>query len=349
MKQIAPKDLYINEEALKQLKLVAVAYSHVDRADFATEGAYHAEVEVEERAEDVIKLIEKMGIPVKGYPANQYFFTNILVDKPDLVLNLVDTVRGRDSLQPAIPGALELSDIQYTGAGMRGLVIGNDRHLFKQLLLAHDIPTPNYKFIRDMRSKIPESLGTPLIVKLNESGGSVGIDNKAVKETHLAATAKVQKMIETYKIPVIVEQFIGGPEITAVIYDDGQKKHVLLGQKVFGIKPDGKHEFTSLESYEDMRAYKYKFPEEAVYDRITPLVARAFDVLGHRDYAKFDIRYDEATSTPYFIDCNPNTAFGPDKGLPMTEVLGLHGIEFSHILKSMLSKHAKYLVKTNSI
>jgi D-alanine-D-alanine ligase len=200
-----------------------------------------------------------------------------------------------------------------------------------------------------LRSKIPADLGTPLIVKLNESGGSVGIDNKAVKETLEAATAKVQKMIETYKIPVIVEQFIGGPEITAVIYDDGQRKHILLGQKRFGIKPDGKHEFTSLESYEDMKAYRYKIPDEAVADKIAPYVARAFDVLGHRDYAKFDIRYDEETSTPYFIDCNPNTAFGPDKGLPMTEVLGLHGIDFSIILKSMLSKHAKYLVKNNSL
>jgi len=349
MKQIAPTDLYNNDEALKQLKLVAVAFSKVDRADFATEGAYHAEVEVEERAEDVIQLIEKMGIPVKGYAADQYFFTNILVDKPDMVLNLVDTVRGRDSLQPAIPGALELSGMQYTGAGMRGLVIGNDRHLFKQLLRAHDIPTPKYKFIRDLRSKVPEDLGTPLIVKLNESGGSVGIDNKAVKETLEAATAKVQSMIETYKIPVIVEQFISGPEITAVIYDDGQRKHILLGQKIFGIKPDGKYEFTSLESYEDMKAYRYKIPEDAIADKVAPYVARAFDVLGHRDYAKFDIRWEEETSTPYFIDCNPNTAFGPDKGLPMTEVLKLHGLEFSQILKSLLSKHAKYLVKNNSI
>ena len=345
MKQPIPNPFFVDPVALKELTLVAVAYSFVDRADFATQGAYDAEIEVEHRAQEVIKHIEKLGIPVKGYRADQYFFTNILVDKPNLVLNLVDTVRGRDNLQPAIPGALELSNVQYTGAGLRGLVVGNDRHLFKQLLTAHDIPTPAYKFIRDMRSNIPESLGTPLIVKLNESGGSVGIDNKAVKETLTAATAKVQKMLDTYKIPVIVEQFISGPEITAVIYDDGQKRHVFLGQKVFGIKPDGKYEFTSLESYDSLKAYKYKEPEEALRDKITPLVSRAFDTLGYRDYAKFDIRVDENTNTPYFIDCNPNTAFGPDKGLPMTEVLDMYGIPFNYILESLLSKHAKSLQK----
>src|SRR5690606_11550326 len=156
--------------ALKSLKLVAVAYSHINREDFATEGAYIAEQEVEERAEEVIAEVDKLGIAVKGYAADPYFFTNIMIDKPDIVLNLVDTVRGKDRLQPAIPGALELSDIQYTGAGMRGLVVGNDRHMFKQMLIAHDIPTPDYKFIRDLRSKVPENLGLPLIVKLNESG-----------------------------------------------------------------------------------------------------------------------------------------------------------------------------------
>jgi D-alanine-D-alanine ligase len=347
MKQPNPSDIFfVDDAALKELKLVAVAYSFINRADFATQGAYDAEVEVEERAEDVMKEISKMGIPVKGYAADPYFFTNILVDKPDLVLNLVDTVRGQDALQPAIAGALELSEIQYTGAGMRGLVIGNSRHLFKQLLLAHDIPTPPYKFIRDMRFSIPEELGLPMIVKLNESGGSVGIDNKAVKETMAAVQKKVEQMIETYKIPVIVEKFIDGPEITGVIYDDGRKKHVFLGQKKFNLKPDGKHDFTSLESYEDIRSYTYKMPDQAILDKVTPLVNRAFDTMGHRDYAKFDIRWEEATSTPYFIDCNPNTAFGPDKGLPVTEVLDLYGIEFSALLKSLLSKHARKIQRS---
>ena len=338
--------LFIDESSLKNIKLVAVAYSHVDRENFATEDAYEAEIEVEDRAEEVISEVAKLGLAVKGYAADQYFFTKILVDKPDLVINLVDTLKGKDKLQPAIPGALELSGIQYTGAGMRGLVIGNDRHMFKQLLLAHDIPTPDYKFIRDLRSKIPESLGLPLIVKLNESGGSVGIDNKAVKETFLAVTKKVAKMIEEYKMPVIVEKFVSGPEITAVVYDDGRKKHVFLGQKKFKIKPDGKHEFTSLESYEDARAYTYKLPDQEVIDRIVPLVNRAFDLLGHRDYAKYDIRYDDENKIPYFIDCNPNTALGPDIGLPMTEVLQLHGIDFTTLLKSMLSKHAYSIQKT---
>lgn len=185
--------LYSNKQALKKLKLVVVGYSHIEREWFATEEAYMAEHEVEERAAEVACEIEKLGLKALALPADRYFLTNLLVDRPDLVLNLVDTVHGRDALQTSVPAALELAGIRYTGAGMRGMVIGNDRNLFKQLLDANDIPTPEFQFISRRGVKINENLGLPLIVKLNEGGGSVGIDNQAVKETYEQAEEKVNE------------------------------------------------------------------------------------------------------------------------------------------------------------
>ena len=313
--------------SLKKLNLVAVAYSHVDRGWFPTNAAYAAEVEVEERAQEVVEALQELGLTAKGYAGDPYFLTNLLVDKPDVVVNLVDTIRGKDKLQTSVPAALELSGIAYTGAGMEGLVIGNNRNLTKRLLLSYDIPTPSFQFIRRAGTIIDEELGTPLIVHLNEIGGSVGVDNKAVKETFKEAQKKVDHMITTYKMPVIIERFIDGPEITVVVFDDGSKKHVFLGEKIFRTKPDGKHYFTSLEG--------------AITEKITRLAIRAFNGLQHKDYAKFDIRVDEETQTPYFTDSNPNTAFGPDLGLPFTEVLKLHGVEFDSVLLSLLSKYAK--------
>jgi D-alanine-D-alanine ligase len=333
--------LYQNKKAMKQLKLVVVAYSHLDREWFPTEEAYQAEKEVESRAHEVVQEIEKLGVAAKPLPADRYFLTNLLVDRPELVLNLVDTVRGRDSLQTSVPAALELADIGYTGAGMRGMVIGNNRNFFKQLLDANEIPTPEFQFISRRGTRIHEDIGLPLIVKLNEGGGSVGIDNQAVKENLEEAEAQVNELIGTYKLPVIVERFINGPEITAAVFDDGKRKHIYLARKKFNRKPDGKHYFTSLESYGDARAYKYQEVEPELASKIEPLVRKAFTTLHNRDYAKFDIRVDKETGVPYFTDCNPNTAFGPNLGLPFTEVLDMHGIKFEKILSSLLSKHAR--------
>lgn len=335
--------LDIDRDALKKFRLIVVAYSSVQREHFATKDAYEAEIEVEQRAVEVSEEIRKLGIPVRTLPGDQYFYTNLLVDRPDLVLNLVDTLKGRDQLQPSVPAALELASIPYTGAGMEGLIIGNNRNLTKRLLMAYDIPTPPFQFIRRAGTNIDEELGLPLIVKLNEGGGSVGIDNHAVKESLRAAKLRVNHMISTYKIPAIVEKFIGGPEVTVVVFDDGVKRHVYMAQKVFRIKADGKHFFTSLESYRDEKAYKYvEVDENNKYD-IAKLAIRAFGGLQHKDYAKFDVRIDENTGIPYFTDSNPNTAFGPDLGLPMTEVLAMHGIAFSDVLASLLSKYGKSL------
>lgn len=334
--------LAIDKKALAKIKLIAVAYSHVERDMFPTEDAYNAEKEVEDRAQEVIQELEKLKVPAKGYPADQYFFTKMIVDDPEIVLNLVDTLRGKDSLQTTVPAALELANIPYTGAGMQGLVIGNNRNLFKQLLLANEIPTPPFQLIRRRGSKIDEALGLPLIVKLNEGGGSVGIDDNAVKEKIEAADEQVNKLIETYKLPVIVEKFIDGPEVTVCAFDDGHKIHIFMAQKVFSEKPDGKHEFTSLQSYDNPNSYKYKkVADEKLAATIENLARKAFGVLANRDYSKFDVRVDAETNIPYFTDCNPNTAFGPSLGLPFTEVLALHGVKFQDVLASMISKYAK--------
>lgn len=341
-RQPATPKLFIDKAALKKLKLVAVAYSHVEREWFETDEAYHAEVEVEDRANEVLERLAHLGIPAKGYPGDPYFVTNLLVDDPNLVLNLVDTLKGRDALQTSIPAALELTNIPYTGAGMQGLVIGNNRDLIKQLLIANEVPTPEFQVIRRAGTKIREDLGLPLIVKLNESGGSVGIDNNAVKETYEEAQARADELVKTYKIPVVVERFISGPEVTVVVIDDGKRKHTFMAQKNFKFKPDGKYEFTSIESYEDEDAYHYhRIEDEKLEAKIKRLAEKAFSVLRYRDYAKFDIRVDEATQTPHFTDANPNTAFGPDPGLPMTEVLSMYGVDFDTLLLSLLSKHAK--------
>lgn len=333
----------VDRAALKNLNLVIVAYSHVEREFFPTQQSYEAEVEVEDRAAEVMERVKALGVPVKLLTGDQYFLTNLLVDKPDVVINLVDTLRGKDKLQTSVPAALELSNVMYTGSGMEGLVIGNNRNLTKRLLIAYGIPTPAFQFIRRAGTAVNEDLGLPLIVKLNESGGSVGIDNKAVKETIKDSQRKVNEMISVYKIPVIVEQFVDGPEITVVVFDDGSKKHVYMGQKVFRNKADGKHFFTSFESYDDAKAYTYKHVEELLATKISQLAVRAFSGLQHKDYAKFDVRVDDETHIPYFTDSNPNTAFGPDLGLPMTEVLAMHGVSFDEVLGALLSKYARQL------
>ena len=65
----------IDREALKKIKLVAVAYSNIEREWFPTKKLTMPSMEVEKRALEVIAELEKLGIPAKGYPGDAYFMT----------------------------------------------------------------------------------------------------------------------------------------------------------------------------------------------------------------------------------------------------------------------------------
>jgi D-alanine-D-alanine ligase len=332
--RIVKPDLFVDQRALKKLKLVAVAYSHVLREWFETEQAYLAEVEVEDRAKQILEVLGRLGIPAKGYPADHYFVTKLLVDDPNLVLNLVDTLKGRDVWQTSIPAALELNSIPYTD-------------IVKYLLLGYGIPTPDFQIIWNLRTKIREDLAPPYICKLNESGGSVGIDNNAIKETRQEAQERIDYLLRTYKLPVLVEQYVEGTEVTAIVYDDGKKKHTLLAEKVFNHLPDGKHAYTSFESYDLTGSYGYTvqpLSDDALANKIERYAETAFTVLRYKDYAKFDVRVDAETRVPYITDANPNTAIGTDPLLPLTEIMAMNGIDFDTWLRSLLSKHARKIV-----
>ncbi len=346
-REVTHSGFWIDSNALNSLNLIGVAYSFVDREMFPTEDAYQAEVEVVDRANQVTEKLKELGFKVKGYEADDYLLANLLADKPKLIINLVDTYKGKDRLSTSVPAALELLGIEYTGAGMQGFVLGNNRQFTKEILDSQNIPTPPFQFIKRKGTEIRKELGLPLIVKLNESGGSVGINNDAVQETIDDAKKKVEDMLTTYKMPVLIEKFIDGNEITAIVFDDGYKKHVFLGEKVFNFKPDGKHAFTSIESYKVKDSWTYKKHIEFA-DKVSKYVTQAFNVLRHKDYGKFDIRIDENTKIPFITDSNPNTAFGPSMGLPIMEVADLYGVKFEEILLSMISKHARSILKENN-
>ena len=78
----------MDKEALKSLRLVAVAYSHLKSAWFPTREAYEAEVEVEQRAKDVVAALKNLGLKAKAYRADRYFMAKLLVDQPDLVVHV---------------------------------------------------------------------------------------------------------------------------------------------------------------------------------------------------------------------------------------------------------------------
>lgn len=313
------------------VKKIAILYSEAKREYFPTEEQYLTEAEVFERAKSLVPYFEKIGYQVEVLPGNNQL-PELLAKQGsyDFVLNLVDSVAGKEHLSAAIPAALELLNIPYIGTGMLGLAINSNKFLTKKLLEQAGVPLPRYQLFTNSNEPIDTHLKFPLISKLNEVHGSVEIDQSAVSENEAHLRARLKKLFNTYKQPVLVEEFIVGRELTTYVLEGAIRK-VYIGEKLF---PDTgeKYKMATFDTvWHGVNEYTYGRVENN--GALETYVRQAFEALKMDDYAKFDVRLDES-GRYYFIDCNANPAFGVE--CAVGNVLNLYGIGFDEIIRRLI-------------
>ena len=315
-------------------KKVGILYSDVRREYFPTDAQYITEKDAEQDARLIGEYLSLLGIAVHLYPGDANLPDRLCQDRPDLVINLVDSVKGEESLSCAIPGVLELLDLPYTGSDILGLSLDTNKFLIKKLLQQNGVPVPLYQLFNSPRDHLDPSLRFPLISKLNAIHGSVEITKDAVSETEKHLRKRLRYLIGTYKQPVLVEEFIGGREITAILLE-GMNKKVYLAEKIF-TNTSNKYTFTTFED-------QWFLPGEAVHQYqkyedpiLKEYIKKAFDVAKMYYYGKFDVRLDQS-GRYFFIDTNCNPAFGPKElDVALSVILDLYGISFYEILKRLL-------------
>lgn len=313
-------------------KKVGVVYSDVKREDFPTEVQYLTEKDARRDAEIVAKYLEKIGIAPLLYPGNAALPERLRADKPEVVINLADSVKGNEYLASAVPAVLELLEIPYTGAGILGKSLDCNKFLIKKLLQENGVPVPHYQLFNASRDLLDPTLRFPLISKLNEIHGAVEITKDAVSETESHLRGRLQFLIKAYNQPALVEEFIVGREITAMLLE-GLNKKIYLAEKIFA-HPGEKYAFAKFEDTwlkgETFHYRKYDDPLLKEY------VKRAFEITRMGDYGKFDIRLD-VSGRCFFIDANSNPAFGPKEvDCALATILDLYGISFTTILRRLL-------------
>lgn len=291
------------------------------------------EMHAKRDAELIGKYLEELGVVAEYYPGNSTLPELLKKKKPDMVINLVDSFKGQEYLSSTVPGVLDLLEIPYTGAGILGISLGNNKFLTNKLLQQNGIPVPNHQLFVTPTDYMNPTLRYPLISKLNEIHGAVEITKDAVSENEKHLRERLKYLISTYNQPILVEEFIVGREVTTILLE-GLNKKVYMADRI--IKSDDKFNFATfelqwLDEREDVITYKpYKDPLLMEY------VKKAFNVTEMADYGKFDVRIDNS-GRYFFIDSNPNPFLGPKEAdAPIAYILEMFGVNFQEILKRLL-------------
>ena len=317
-----------------KIRLIGILHSDVKREDFPSEQAFITEKDAIKDAQAVAVYIEKLGIKTKLYPGNKKLSEELRKDKPDMVINLVSSIHGYDYLASTIPGVLELLEIPYTGAGILGEALSYNKYVVKKLLEQNGLPVPHFQLFRTHTDLIDPTLRYPLISKLNEVHGGVEIDINAISENEKHLRERLKHLIETYKQPVLVEEYIAGREITAILLE-GLNRKVYLAEKAFKDK-DSKYIFTKFEdTWEDEGDLTFEY-QKFQDPLLNAYIRKAFDITKMTDYGKFDIRMD-ISGRYHFTDCNSNPAFGPiENDCALAYILDMYGVSFNEVLRRLI-------------
>jgi D-alanine-D-alanine ligase len=315
-------------------KKLTIVYSEVKREYFPTEVQYITEKDAETNAEAVAGYVEKLGIKAHLIPANADLAQHLRTEKPEMVMNLVDSVRGNEYLSSTIPAILEFLQIPYTGTSVFGMSLCFNKFLTKKVLEQNGIPVPRYQLFNTSHDFLDPTLRFPLISKLNEIHGSVEITQDSVSENERHLRDRLKYLIKTYDQEVLVEEFVVGREISAFILE-GVNKKVYLIENIF-TETDRKYKFADFNLQwidQDSKIINQKYNDPLLKE----YVKKAFDITRMSDYSKFDIRLDNS-GRYYFIDSNANPLFGPKEiECPLANALELYSVGFMEILKRLIN------------
>jgi len=312
--------------AQRKLRIV-VAYNR-DYEGAEADPENRAREDIKNIADHLLVLLRGHGFEASGLGITDDVFGDfqaLLSLKPDVVFNLCESVCGDSRFEPLLPLLWEKEGIPFTGSGSLALSLSLHKHKAKELLVARGVPTPGFVLLSssEMADVAKVDLGFPLIVKPCREDASVGISANSVVHDAEALRAQVAHVIEHYRQPALVEQFIQGREIYVSVLDRDERglDAFPFYEIDFGAMPADRPKIVSFEGkwvedsvdYVGTKSIPCRPLPETVAARVRETALAAFAALELRDYGRIDLRLT-ADGTPYVIDVNPNCDLSADAG-----------------------------------
>jgi len=262
--------------------------------------------------------------------------------KVDIVFNISEGLFGRNR-ESQVPAILEMAGIPFVGADALTLGLTLDKVMAKKIFIADKIPTPKF-FEVSSKEQLNHSnhYKFPLIVKPRFEGSSKGLSESSRVQTREELYQQVEYIVNTYKQPALVEEFISGQEFTVAIVGNEAPEIMPVVQ----IKIDGKlklnDKFYTFARITSDRL-EYICPAKISVElrkTINELALKTYRAVECRDFGRVDFRVDQE-GKPYVLEINPLPSLSTEDvfklvaenvGITYEDIIG-------KILNSALNRH----------
>lgn len=279
---------------------------------------WHEEFDSPVTIEAIASVLRGLGHDVILLGDGRAFLKRVLADPPDLVFNFAEGHGVGRAREARVPAVLEMLGIPYTGSDPLTLAATLDKDCAKRLAASTGVAVPPGFCVHpdeDARRVVNEraaALAFPAIIKPAWEGSSKGIRNRCLVRERGQLASAVASLLEDYRQPVLVEEYVAGEELTVGILGN-QPPQILGVMRVVPVEPT-EHFVYSLEVKRDFRKQvRYECPPSLPTGRIQAVEAAALKVyraLGCRDVARIDFRLRD--NVPYFLEVNPLPGLNPE-------------------------------------
>jgi len=299
------------------------------------------EFDSEETIDAIREVLEAEGHEVIKLGGDTGLVDRLRRTSVDIVFNIAEGLEGRNR-EAHIPALLEFLNIPYTGSDPLTLSVTLDKAVAKRIVMSHGIPTPRFRKVERMEDLDGLDLRYPLFVKLCYEGSSKGVrlDSKILSPQSLEE--KTRSLLSTYGSPLIVEEFVKGPEFTVGVL--GNEHPSVLG--VMQIEIKGRPPEESIYSLEIKREWqekvRYHCPpliDQPLIKKIEEVALRSYRALDCRDVSRVDIRVGE-DHTPYFLEINPLPGLSPVYG-DLVIMARSMGWDYARLVKTIFHQALK--------
>lgn len=235
-------------------------------------------------------------------------------------------LHGENGENGKVQAAFDLFGIQYTGSGQLGSALAMDKGLTKQLLFAHQIPTPAGVVLRKgMEQRPPEEYGLtlPCVVKPCCGGSSVGV---SIPQT----ITEYQKALDeafAYETEIVIEKYIQGREFSVAVVA-GEAYPIIEIAPLQGFY-DYKNKYQPGKTVETCPADL----SVAQTARMQNYALQVFQVLKLEKYARIDFMMDRQGDI-YCLEANTLPGMTPTSLLP--QEAAAKGLTFAELCELLI-------------
>lgn len=239
--------------------------------------------------------------------------SNERFDADILFLNISDGLT-QSYCRLQAPVLLDILGVKYTGSSPFVVGLMNNKHYTK--LALNKMKSNGLRIPKDLlldKIQIPSiedmaDLRYPVIVKPNNDGSSIGIDNKNIVHCYSEMIEIIDSLQKKHD-EILVEEYIPGIDVSVFLIGNASKL-VINEAIVYKTYGSFHQETTARDIYAKANKLSEKYPaveylQQNVLQKLQSISAEIFSILNARDIARIDYRIT-ADNEIYFLEINAN-------------------------------------------